>query len=286
MTNMYWSNRASINSPVSMMEIDGSDHFLSRIECNSGAPPWSYNGSINVTGPNLYVAGLWLKGSHNFLRDCIGEYSDVGIKVDGHLNILQGCRADSNGGIGYVINGQYNTLTGCNANHNSGASVGAYDGFQCAGYGNTFTGCLSLGGDVGSSGTTIRYGYYDTNTDATNPNVYDNCRGFNYQSGLFGFGAGSTAAVRQPNIGASLTGTGDVSVDVSVASFLDTSSMSTPARIINLTGGGPNQQVRILGKSGVSIANNANIKTSSGSDLSLSANTVITANKISGIWYV
>lgn len=128
-----------------------------------------------VTSASLYCCAIVVAGNNGFVRDNVGEISDVGIHVSGDYNRCVGNRADNNRAHGWEIASTAggNQFAACEANENGLAAANTYDNWIIDGNNSSFTNCLS----VTAGGTTVRYGFNDSLNSDSGKNIYDaTCR--------------------------------------------------------------------------------------------------------------
>lgn len=134
------------------IDIDGTDHYLDSIESTTSSSIEGVASSVN-----LFVVAIMVRMTNGFVRDCIGEISDVGIEVTGSLNSFSNCRADLNYGHGYNITGSLNQFGQCRSVNNSQDTTNLYDNWIASGVGNIFLGPASSV----SVAKVPRYGFND-----------------------------------------------------------------------------------------------------------------------------
>lgn len=156
--------RTGRSSIIGVVDLGSTDDLLDYVEASASMVP--ANGTGNI-------AAIVIRGGNSFLRDCIGEFSQIGIALvgTGGLNRLTATRADFNNGQGFEVDSPDNTLIGCTAYANSTTSTGVSDGFVTTAGQNAFMGCL----DKNWSGqNATRYSF--TDTTAGSVNMYVACR--------------------------------------------------------------------------------------------------------------
>lgn len=112
-------------------EIGGTDNYANRIEASNGRGTVSH-------ATNLYCVGLAVTGDNNFISQCVGEFSDVGVYVSGNRNRFTDVRADLNWGHGWQITGAGNQFSACFSLSNGQATTNTYDNVNISGGNNQF----------------------------------------------------------------------------------------------------------------------------------------------------
>jgi hypothetical protein len=261
----------SVASPTGGVHVLGTDHFIHTIESNV------QTGHTDVTA-NGNAVSLYIGGTNQFVTDCIGEYGEIGIYIASNKSRIKGCRADRNMGHGFVVTGTTNTFSNCHAIDNGSATANTYTAFQVQGNLNIVIGCL-----VNQSGNTLKYGFDDQISSATQKNEYFGCNvigsvgtaKFNNTSNLgsgFVFGNGWYQV------------TSGTTVDVSGINnlYLNYSSTTT---ITAFTGGVNGQQIKIVGNTKVTLQYGTSIKNIEGNNKTLDLNRVYTFTNLNGVWY-
>lgn len=257
------------------LDIDGTDHYLENLEVGAEA-------AATVTSSNLYCAAIRLKGSNCWVKGgCNGELSDVGLYVDGQLNLIDNFRADLNYGHGFVVPGYGNIFTSPLALNNGQATDNTYDGFSITGQGNQFTTARS----TTLTANRHRYGARDT---------YSSYAPVDLNRWIAPFSEGhGTAPFNGVIVGASPLypplavgpAAGTATPDVAQVTRVALSNYSGATTITNFLNGTAQQQISMIGNVNVTIANNATIKTNTGANKTLVATKVYTFTFYNGIWY-
>lgn len=149
---------------IAAVDIDGNDHFLSRIEAG-------ISGSLegNVQSASLYCVALAVRGANSMLSSVIGEISDIGIWVPGSNNRFGLCRGDLNYGHGWLIDGAANQFSACLGLNNSRGTTNTYDNWKLSSSAvkNQLTGCQSRS----ILGWAARYGFNDEYSGDSGKNI-------------------------------------------------------------------------------------------------------------------
>lgn len=210
MQNVFAQNAVLIRS--------GRTDYTGAIEFGNGTADvhmqfCSATPSISSGGANSgYIAGIVLKGSNNFLTNCVGHFGESGIviKLGSGNNHLIGCRGEFNRGRGFVIAGSTSEYIGCWAFKNSQEADSLYAGFYTTNGQNNFFGCRVS--NLSSDTVRHRDGFEDnTNvgTDSTLVNSYIQCRAILVRRNPFQF-VGSTPTGAAYFNGSTFTTTGNV----------------------------------------------------------------------------
>lgn len=244
-----------------VVDIGGTDDFLSRIEANT-----SLTGSS--AGGKCY--GLAVRTSSAFITNCIGEISDVGIWVSCNYSRFLNCRADHNWGHGFYLSAGTNQYTSCTAHNNSQNTTNTKSGFYVAisaNQRNTFVNCRAI-----SPGTNKhKYGFED-NTNSGDPSVgsrYVACESTEHATAAWLRDTYFPASIEHRNGYRYMNPSGTVTPDVSETQelWLDTGSATT---VTNFTGGIQGQILYVRGGSTVTINHNPPyIRTNSGNNKTL-----------------
>lgn len=171
------------------IEIGGTDNYANRIEASNN------RGTVS-NATNLYVCGIAVTGSNNFVSHCTGEESDVGFYVSGTRNKFTASRADLNWGHGWEIVAASNMLGECHALTNGLATTNTYDNFVLTAGGNSFDGCHSEFDGV----ILPRYSLRDTVNSDSSKNFYGpTCQwGTGYGTATFNLNVSAGGAVQIP----------------------------------------------------------------------------------------
>lgn len=166
--NCLMSRTQAVKTGV--IDIDGTDHFLNRIEATASL--------LALSSANAYLCGFVIRGDNNFFDNLIGEISDEGIHLTAgaSLNRFNNCRADLNYGHGWNVIGASNQFANCSSINNGQETTNTYDGwlFDAASGNNQTANCQA-------SSTTAkvhRYGFNDQLASATTKNTHFNPRSF------------------------------------------------------------------------------------------------------------
>jgi hypothetical protein len=225
--------------------------------------------------------------ANNFLVNCVGEFADIGIYLESDQCAFEGCRCDINWGHGFYIASQstQNRFTACFALRNGLETNNTYDGFYIEGANNVFSACLSTGftGDSNKP----RWGFNDTLSSNSQANLYSSCLGANNSSGTFNGDnswLGSSFKINK----AHAFSANDATPSVDGGDVFMFSGYTQATDITDFDDGTPFQVIRVMDRGTnnyVTIKNNANIKTISGSDISgLSQYVIYSFLHVDGIW--
>lgn len=173
-----------------IVEVAGTDNYGHRIESAGSA------GTVTNAG-NLYVRGIAVTGSNNFLANCIGETADVGIYVSGNWNKFTGVRADLNWGHGWEISGSSNLFSASHGHANGKATANTFDNWTVSGNNNLFGACMSSY----TVAPLPRYSLRDTTNGDSQKNLYgsDCSWGVGFGTATFNFAEFAGGAVQVPN---------------------------------------------------------------------------------------
>ena len=266
------TGRAGLSAHAGSVDVSGDDHFLYGIEagCQSGF----------TTVTNGFAVGLRMNGVNCMMSDCIGEFGEIGMLISGDRNRITGSRADRCMGDGWVISGGSNTISATHAIQCGTAAADTYDGYRITGTHNRLMGPIveRQGGprllrgiaDELSSNTAQNeiHGPKCADGDAQTP-FFNN----SFLGGAFAFGSSAkriTTATATPNVsGRSL---------VQLA-------FGSAATVTSFVGGVNGQKITFLGNTSATIANNAVIKTKTGSDVTFSSAVSRTFTNYNGVWF-
>lgn len=267
-------NRVAV---IGIIDIHGTDHFLSRIEATAGLSA--------VTTSSLYVVGINVSMTNGFVSNCIGEFSDIGIYIGAGQNSFVNTRADINAGHGFYLAAAGNMFSACKAINNSQDTTNTYSGFYTpsnSNRSNTFSGCQA----ISTTSKVMKYGYEDlTSGNASNTrSEYIGCMASGMGTGSFFMDNFLGAGALCGNI-ANRPADGTTTPSIENISHLILASYVTPTTITDFTGGTQNQTIRLLGNTNVTIANGATIKTDSGANKTLEANKVYSFTFYGAVWY-
>lgn len=178
-------NRTRV-AKIGVVDIAGTDHFLSRIEATASLTA--------LSSVDAYLCAFVIRDVANSLNACVGEISDEGFYFTSTalINKLTNVRADLNFGHGFHFAGRMNMLTACHAFRNSQETTNTYSGFyfdSTAGD-NVLAGCRAEGLDVDAKKP--KYGFEDlVNTGIRNS--YAACRGVENLTNLYYVDGGASA---------------------------------------------------------------------------------------------
>lgn len=268
---------------IGCLDVGGSDHLISRVEANPSL--------TGISGGGLYICGILVRGANNFISNCVGEFSDCGIRLAGGYNRLTNVRADLNWGHGIYVGAGFNMFAACMAFNNGQTATNTYSGFYLptpAAQGNVFAGCMA----VSDAAIVHKCGFEDLAAFGS-PIFVNQLSSFNsYGHGTAsiavaaaGGGVNAGSAVAFPPF-AKRPADGTTTPDVTGTSFLNLRDTATPVTITNFTGGITGQTLDVIGTASITIANNANIKTNTGANKVMAAagNGLRFVNYL-GVWY-
>ena len=253
------------------IDINGTDHFLSRIEANTS--------SIALSSASYYICGIKIQGANHFISNCIGEFSDLGIAALCEQSRFVNCRADTNFAHGFEAISGTNIFTNCLALNNGLDNTNTYYGFNLgSAQGNILSACSAQN----TGGTLLQYAYYDNAnySSVVSRNIMIGCQGFGYGTALcytnpyLGSGPLWNPTLIRPNTG--------TTIDVSGTTLLSLEHAS-PTSITNFTGGTQGQTIRFVGGSNITLVNSTNIITNTGANITLAANKVYTFTNFNGL---
>jgi hypothetical protein len=151
---------------IGAIDIDGTDHFISRIESTASQSA--------LSDANAYLCGFLIRGDTCTLDSVIGELSDEGIHVasGATYNRFVNCRADLNFGHGFNITGDLNQFSNCLSLNNGQETTNTYDGFiiPSGAERNQFSNCKA----ESTTAKVHRYGFNDGVASATAFNTHVN----------------------------------------------------------------------------------------------------------------
>lgn len=261
--------------------VKSADNLFDRIEVTTS--------QTSLTDSNLYLCA-WNFGAQattNFVRDCVGEISDVGFHVAGDWNGFVNCRADLNYGHGFEIpsGASSNRFIGCFAFRNSQETDNTYNGFDIATgtTANIFVGCFSS--CISSDSNKQKYGFYDNVGAVNDKNTYTGCYGRLNGTALF-YGA-TYLGSSYLTLGVNEFTDDDATPSVVAGHFFWFNGYTQATDITDFDDGTPGQVIHVVDKQAdgyVTIKNNANISTSTGADIILSQNKVYTFIMDNGVW--
>lgn len=259
------------------VSIDGTDHWLSRIEVSVES------GQGSSVSANKVAVAILIAGANHFCADLIGEFGEVGILVTAAKSRFTSCRADRCMGDGWTVSGGSNIFIGCHAMECGTVAANTYDGFICSGTGNTWIAPM-----VASQGSAqLRYGMRDTLVSNTlqQKNIWLAPRVLQaVGTAKYNWGASQSSAPTFGRVVIRATANA-TTIDVTEADVIDLQLYTTPTTVTNFTNGYPGQIITLLGDADVTIQNNTNIKTKSGSDIVCTATSAHQFVTLSGaIW--
>lgn len=267
---------AGVTTYTGSFDIDGTDHYITRCEFAARGA------GAALSSSNKYAVAAVFRGSNHFANDSVFETSDKGAYITATKSRFTGCRADTNNGDGWHFIGGSNTVTGCDSIGNSQVATGVHDDWivDNGAWGMYFSNCHSR-----TAGSKVpRYGWnIQTNIgDPVYAGGYSLCSCESAGTARWYFPNGQTAGVQFAPfpITPSATATPDVhetTGPVNVSGFATTT-------ITNFIGGVSGQTINVLGGTNVTVANNANIKTSTGANKTLT-NAIYTFTLVGSVWY-
>ncbi len=162
-------NRRQVSGAIT---IQGTDHFLHRIEANTSLHA--------LSGPNRLIAAFVIRDANHFISNCVGELSDTGFVVEGMFHRFSACRGDRNFGDGFIIRCRLTTFSSCTSLDNSHDPQAKASGFIILGPGNTLSGCVAACNKLPS---VHQYGFDDRVAvgDVENSTLYAACRSSGHQ---------------------------------------------------------------------------------------------------------
>lgn len=266
-------DRANFSTIKGAIDVQGTDHFLYRVEANG------QSGFSTVVANRKSVA-LRVGGTNNFISDCIGEFGEVGVYVDGTRCRFSNVRADRCMGDGFYITGSSNSFSNPMSIGIGSAASNTYDGFFVSGVFNLFNGANVLAQD----NTVPRYGINDTVSSASQWNVWTNplvqasvgTQKFinnNYLGSPFTF----------PNKQVIITSGNNLSVEGITYFYINPSSALT---IDTISRGVNSQEIQIHAANALlTLQNNSSIILKNNTTRTLSTNEIITLINFNGKWY-
>jgi hypothetical protein len=270
-------NRARA-SVAGAFQIGGTDHFVNNIEAGASLQ----NDLSTVSSTSLYCVGVLIASNSAFYSKVYGEYSDRGVLVSGDRNRFTNCRGDHNYGINWDVSGRDNQFDVIQALDGSLTGAGTYSGVRVSGRANIFTNVRVMHND----GNFYSYAFEDTVsvTTVSERNQYVGCFGTQYVTAEWSFGSTWTGAapLHAPNITRVSSGT---TIGVQGLSVVSVQGYTAATTVTNFTGGLNGQTIYVIGDPDVTLENGANIKTSTGANLTLAANRAYTFVFFSNVWY-
>lgn len=155
-------NRAAVTTFMGAVQIAGTDSYVEDNECTPSL-------TTDYSSSNLFCCGLLVQGGTHFLYGNIGEFADVGIRIEGDAILATANRADHNFGPGFWISesGEAQMVNNF-ALDNSLHASGAYSAYLINGVNSLFiNNSSSVDGIVKH-----KYGFEDTSGGDANKNEY------------------------------------------------------------------------------------------------------------------
>ena len=250
--------------------------------------------NTSLSSANMYYAAWYFGtyGSSNFLTDCAGQTSDIGMYLGGDNNSFVGCRFDLNWahGVRIVSGASNNRFESAWFYRNSKESTQTYDGMHLenGASNNVFTGCLSY--SLAADAWQQRYGFYSANNSSAQKNWFSNCFG----SENYGTNGDDGNFYGNPYLGDSfhVNAVRQFTANDATPSIADGNTFWFPAYtgatdITDFLNGTPNQIIHVIDTQAdgyITIKNNANIVTSTGGDINISQNVVYSFIHVNGVW--
>ncbi len=266
-----------------VIQLSGSDNWILRGEYTASS---SLEGDISSA--NLYVCAIALIGigGNNWVQDCVGEISDIGLYVEGAHHKISGVRCDLNYAHGYQIASDTSLFTGNHAYRNGRSADATYNDFDviAGSSSNILTGNLAVA-SVGDANRT-NYAFADIIATDGNKNYYTGNRGFDQRAGTYdvnGTKGGAITVSQGPN-----KSFADLDATPSVDNYASFRWYSPSAfTVTNFDDGVPGQIINVINVSNndVTVANNSTIATLTGAAKALVQNTVYQFYLFSGKWY-
>lgn len=268
---------ASVTAETGALDLDGTDHYISRIEATSG----SQNNLLK--NASKYCAAAVIRGSNHFVDACVFETSDVGLVVRCTNSRFANVRADTNNGDGFHIYTGGNTFVGCTAIGNSQAATGVHTDWivDANAWGNSWASCTSQ--TAGSKKP--KYGFWDMcgGPGGFYASKYVGCSV--QDSADVKWYIQGTAGVQFPPVTLKPALSTTLAVE-QTSGFIDLSNYNAATTITSILGSCPGQSVRLVGNANVTFANNASVVTSTGAAVTLVANKLYTLDYFGGVWYL
>jgi hypothetical protein len=259
---------------IGVFDIAGTDHRVNDVEFTA-----SLTGRSDA---NLYLCGIVIRGANHFIRSAVGHTSDIGIHVACTTTSFDQPRAMENFGHGI----EFGTGGGCqliagksidNSQHAANTYSGYYTGTSQS---NVLIGCRALTGGH-------KYGFEDTGSYAAveSRNVFVGCRSSEHDTAAFYVEATNSIGSTPDFPSQALRATdGDTTPSVAQTSLLDLRSYTGATTITQFDDGVHGQGIDVVGSANVTIQNNGSVKTNTGADKTLAANTIYSFRKIGGVW--
>lgn len=224
---------------IGAVDIDGTDHFLNRIE---GGISGQAQGTVQSA--SLWCVGFMIRASNcKQVSGITAELSDIGIEVTGSLNPFVQCSAELNYGHGWNIIGANNKFATCQSLNNSQDTTNTYDNWTVSGVNNYFSSPVSISQNV----KVPRYGFNDTAaSSATNKNYYNDPRiSGTHGTAAYNHTAGFSAAWNFSRSAALILTINSTTPNVAGQQFWITSN-SNPTTITDFPGGVNGQELNII----------------------------------------
>lgn len=274
-------NFATLAAPTGVVDVGGSDHYVSRCEI-AGQAARGGTGTSAVTSASLYFCSFVFRTSNHFADTLVGEFSDIGIYVTSDSSSFVNCRADTNAAHGWRFASGVNQVTNCRAINNSQSSAGTYSGFyvNAAGICNLFSNCFSYNG-----AGTVKYGLEDNSTGGTvgTRSIVTNFRSIGHTTASY-YAISLGAAIIPGNHQISYTTTGNQTIDVSDIGSIN-AYPAAALTITNFLNGVNGQSVKIACNGGPIVMQQGNFKNAAGVDKTLQQGRIYTYTRNDGVWY-
>lgn len=263
------------------LEIAGTDHYIMNCEFGCGL-----NVQNSRSSANLFCCGIMITGDNIWMSFCNGENSDIGVYLGSiaFYNRLISVRGDFDYGNSFLIDGTFNTFTNCFSQNISLQGDGLYDAVVNNGHGNKFTNHLHANGSVSQrvqnvyadscsgSGVNQRATYVACTSDGT------------YSAKLYNFVdfLGSTAFESATQIFFA-AGTTIPNFNGTTCGMTANTSATT---VTGFTGGYDGKIIQLIClDANTTIQNNSNLKTTTGSNVTLGNNRVYQFTYWNAVWY-
>lgn len=224
---------------IGSFDIDGTDHFLNRIEAGI-----SGQAQGTVQSASLWCVAFMIRATN--CKQIIGltaEFSDVGIEITGSLNPFSQCSSELNYGHGWNVVGSGNRFSICQSLNNSQDTTNTYDNWITAGVNNVFSSPTS----ISQNAKVPRYAFNDTApSSATNKNYYNDPRtSGTHGTALYNHTAGFSAAWRFTKSAALILTSNSTTPNVAGQEFWRTGN-TNPTTITDFPGGVNGQELNIV----------------------------------------
>ena len=266
-------------SKAGALDISGSDHWIARAEVTTSQSA--------LSGDDLFLCAIAIRGSTAMLDSVIGEISDIGFYYapNASSNKATNCRADLNFGIGWDINSANNSFAGCFAFRNSRGESNTYSGFVLAASsaGNMFSACHSSSLYVDS--WRQKYGYDDLFNGAANRrNQYAACSGVLNETALYSMVGYLGSSPNLPSYPVRATD-GDTTPSVDESELLVLAAYVTSTTITNFDDGIGAQRLVVIGNSNVTLQHGSTLKLKGGVNKTLINDHAYLFQRYNGVWY-